>query len=230
MLIAITRLAEKAGKDADLCARYGHTCYTVSPLRAELITENIDRFVAGANAGKFDAIFFTSALPAKVIAPRLRPDTGARIVAIGPQTARTLKDGGLDSETLPSYYSADFAPHLGNWLKGRRVGIPRAAVPNPNLLQAIRDFGGEACEYPVYALVPTGGDLDTERADVVLFTSASSFTKARWTQRAGQIVAAIGTVTAAAMEKAGVVPGVVGDGSLAGTLAALNMKEGEDHA
>lgn len=230
MLIAITRLTEKAGRDAALCARYGHTCYTVSPLRAELITENIDRFVAGANAGKFDAIFFTSALPAKVIAPRLRPDTGARIVAIGPQTARTLKDGGLDPETLPSHYSAEFAPHLGEWLKGRRVGIPRAAVPNPGLLSAIRDLGGEACECPVYTLVPTREELDTERADVVLFTSASSFTSARWTRREGQIVAAIGTVTAAAMEKASVMPDVVGDGSLAGTLAALNLKEEKHHA
>lgn len=230
MLIAITRLAEKAGRDAALCARYGHTCYTVSPLRAELLEENIDRFVAEANAGNFDAIFFTSALPAEVVAPRLRPDTGARIVAIGPQTARTLTACGLEAETLPAYYSADFAPYMGEWLKGRKVGIPRAAVPNPGLLQAIRDLGGEACEYPAYTLVPIGEDLDTAKADVVLFTSASSFTEARWTRRAGQTIAAIGTVTAAAMEKAGVIPDVVGDGSLAGTLAALNSREEQSSA
>jgi len=228
MLIAITRLAEKAGRDAALCAQYGHTCYTVSPLRAELLEENIDRFVAEANAGNFDAIFFTSALPAEVIAPRLRHDTGARIIAIGPQTARTLTACGLEPETLPSYYSADFAPYMGEWLKGRKVGIPRAAVPNPGLLQAIRDLGGEACEYPAYSLVPTEEDLDTAKADVVLFTSASSFTRARWTRQGGQTIAAIGTVTAAAIEKAGVVPDVVGDGSLAGTLQALNRRE--DHA
>jgi uroporphyrinogen-III synthase len=33
---------------------------------------------------------------------------------------------------------------------------------------------------------------------------------------------AIGEITAAAMEKVGTHPGVVGDGSLEGTLAALN--------
>ncbi|MDK2974461.1 MAG: ribonucleoprotein complex subunit 4 [Methanofollis sp.] len=224
MLIAITRLAEKAGKDADVCARFGHTCYTVSPLRAELRDGVVDRFVKDANAGAFDCIFFTSALPAAVVAPRLRLQKTVRIVAIGPRTARTLEEHGLASETLPTYYSADFAPHLGEWLRGRRIGIPRAAVPNPGLLQAIEDAGGNACEYQVYDLVPSGERLDTGRADAVLFTSASSFTTAQWERQDGQIVVAIGRVTAQAMETAGVAPDVVGDGSLAGTLAALNLR------
>lgn len=230
MLIAITRLAEKAGNDADVCARFGHTCYTVSPLRADLREEAVGRFVEDANAGAFDGIFFTSALPAAVVAPRLRLPRPARIVAIGPQTARTLEESGLESETLPTYYSADFAPHMGAWLQGKRVGIPRAAVPNPALMQAIADAGGEAREYQVYDLVPTGEPLDTGRADAVLFTSASSFTTARWERREGQIVIAIGRVTAQAMEAAGVVPDVVGDGSLAGTLAALDRRGGKKAA
>lgn len=227
MLIAITRLAEKAGNDAGVCARFGHTCYTVSPLRAEVREEAVVRFVEEANAGAFDCIFFTSALPAAVVAPRLRLPRPVRVIAIGPQTARTLEEAGLKPETLPTYYSADFAPYLGTWLQGRRVGIPRAAVPNPGLLQAIEDAGGETCEYQVYDLVPSGGPLDTARADAVLFTSASSFTRAQWERREGQIVAAIGRVTAQAMEAAGVTPDVVGDGSLAGTLAALNLLGGE---
>ncbi|QYZ79122.1 uroporphyrinogen-III synthase [Methanofollis formosanus] len=230
MLIAITRLPEKAGRDAALCAEFGHECYTVSPLRAELIEDAIARFVAEANQGAFDCIFFTSALPAEVIAPKLSLPDGVRSVAIGPQTARTLARHGIEAETLPSFYSADFAPYLGEWLAGRRVGIPRAAVPNPGLLEAIRSAGGEACEYPSYHLVPSGEALDTGRADAVLFTSASSFREARWTRRPGQVVAAIGRVTAAAMEE--IPPDVVGDGSLAGTLAALNRwtEEESTHA
>lgn len=232
MLIAITRLPQKAGRDAALCAEYGHECYTVSPLRAELIEDAIARFVAEANRGAFDCIFFTSALPAEVVAPRLSLPETVRVIAIGPQTARTLTRHAIEAETLPTFYSADFAPYLGEWLAGRRVGIPRAAVPNPGLLDAIRAARGEACEYPSYHLVPSGEALETERADVVLFTSASSFREARWTRRSGQTVAAIGRVTAAAMEEEGVSPDVVGDGSLAGTLAALNMwtKETNYHA
>jgi uroporphyrinogen-III synthase len=90
------------------------------------------------------------------------------------------------------------------------------------------DHGGEACEYQVYDLVPSGETLDTGRADAVLFTSASSFTTARWERQEGQTVAAIGRVTAQAMEARGVVPDVIGDGSLVGTLAALNLRGGED--
>ncbi|TAJ45293.1 uroporphyrinogen-III synthase [Methanofollis fontis] len=226
MLIAITRLAEKAGKDAGVCAAFGHTCYTVSPLRAEVIGDEVERFVEEANRGAFDCIFFTSALPAAIVAPLLDLPHPVRLVAIGPQTARTLVEFGLSPETLPSFYSADFAPHIGEWLRGKRVGIPRAAVPNPDLLSSIRAAGGEACEYPCYDLIPSGEDLDTGRADAVLFTSASSFREARWSRRSGQIVIAIGRVTARAMEEGDVVPDVVGDGSLSGTLEALNTHTG----
>ena len=40
MKIAITRLREKAGKDAALCRKYGHECFTVSPLASEVYIDN----------------------------------------------------------------------------------------------------------------------------------------------------------------------------------------------
>jgi uroporphyrinogen-III synthase len=49
-----------------------------------------------------------------------------------------------------------------------------------------------------------------------------SHAKAVWSSRPDLLVMAIGEITAAAMEKAGTTPVVVGDGSLEGTLAALN--------
>ncbi len=61
-----------------------------------------------------------------------------------------------------------------------------------------------------------------EGAKALLFTSAMSYTKAIWTQKPGLLVMAIGDITAAVMRKAGTTPAVVGDGSLEGTLAALN--------
>ena len=90
------------------------------------------------------------------------------------------------------------------------------------MIRAIEDAGGLAFEYRCYGLVPTGEFLDLEGADVVLFTSANSFSQARLPDLAGIIPAAIGEITAKRMKEGGVTPIVVGDGSLEGTLIKLN--------
>jgi len=220
MKIAITRLEDKAAGDRALCAEYGHDCYTVSPLRAELRQERIDAFVEAVHRGEFDCLFFASALPAALIAPRL--ERWPRVIAIGPKTAGVLRDSGIEAEVLPSFYSREFAPYLGDWLRGRTVGIPRADVPNPGLIEAIVAAGGVVREERVYALVPTGTELAVEGADALLFTSAMSYREARWQPRDDLLLLAIGETTADAMRAGGHPPAVVGDGSLAGTLGALN--------
>ena len=222
MKIAITRLSGKEKSDRARCADYGHTCYSVHPLRSEVREEVIAEFVTAAEHGDFDAIFFTSALPAKLIAPRMGRVKGVRIIAIGPQTAKELQAHGIGTETLSRFYSKDFVPYLGSWIAGKRIGIPRAAVPNPALLDAITAAGGIVREFQCYGLEPTGAPLDLEPANAILFTSAMSFTKAIWTPRPDLLVMAIGEITAGVMQTAGVLPAVVGDGSLEGALGTLN--------
>ncbi|KUK61124.1 MAG: Uroporphyrinogen III synthase HEM4, partial [Methanoculleus marisnigri] len=116
MKIAITRLEKKAAGDRALCTSYGHDCYTVSPLRAELRAERIDTFVEAVHRGEFDCLFFSSALPAAIVGPKL--DRWPRVIAIGPRTAEVLKEAGIEAEVLPSFYSRDFVPYLGDWLRG----------------------------------------------------------------------------------------------------------------
>ena len=218
--IAITRLAGKEKSDASRCAQYGHACYSVHPLRYELRGKEIAEFVDAVHAGKFDCIFFTSALPAKIIAPLLK--SFPRVIAIGPQTAKELEQHNVTCETLGSFYSKDFVPYLGEWVKGKHIGIPRADVPNPVLLDAITAAGGIVHEYRCYGLEPTNEQLAIDDADAILFTSAMSYTKARWTPHDGILIMAIGEITATAMRTGGSGPLVVGDGSLEGTLQALN--------
>ncbi|WP_048152517.1 uroporphyrinogen-III synthase [Methanolacinia paynteri] len=220
MRIAVTRLREKAGKDAETCKRYGHECYIVSPLNARVYEKAVMEFVSAANRDEFDCIFFTSALPAQVIGPLLQ--VRPRMVAIGPQTAKTLTEMGFDCETLPDFYSRDFAPYLGDWIRGKKIGIPRADVPNPQLIDSIEDKGGIAAETRIYGLEPTGEKLDLDGADAVLFTSAGSFRNAVWDKDQKILRIAIGDVTGKAMDLSGCPPDVTGDGSLAGTLEALN--------
>lgn len=223
MKIAITRLAEKGAADAELCAKYGHTCIPVHTLRAELNASMTQQFVLSANAGDFDAVFFTSAFPAKKIAPLLERGITkkCRVIAIGPETQRILFECGIPAEILPKFYSDAFVPYLGDWCEGKAIGLPRADVPNQTLISAIEDAGGIAYEYRVYRLSPTGEPLNLDGCDAVLFTSASSFTKAVLPDLSGIIKIAIGEKTAEAMREAGTVPDFTGNGSLEGTLSLL---------
>jgi uroporphyrinogen-III synthase len=220
MRIAITRIAEKGTRDAHTCRRYGHDCYTVSPLRVEIYPDRVRSFAESANRGELDCIFFASAVPARVIGALLV--SPPRVVAIGPQTARILEKFGIPCETLPAFYSRDLVPYLGEWIRGRKIGLPRADVPNPTLLSSIEGAGGIPVEVRCYGLIPTGTPLATMGADALLFTSGTSFSQAVWQPRPGLLLLAIGEVTSGVMRDGGAPPAVVGDGSLEGTLAALN--------
>jgi uroporphyrinogen-III synthase len=220
MMIAVTRLAGKEKNDATRCAQFGHICYSVHPLRSEIRPHAITAFIEAVDRSEFDCLFFTSALPAKIIAPLL--NRFPRIIAIGPQTAKELQQHEIDCETLTSFYSSDFVPYLGDWIRGKHIGIPRADVPNPSLIDAIIAAGGIPHEFRCYGLEPTGESLNLEDADAILFTSAMSFAKAVWMKHPDLVVIAIGDITAATMRAAGTNPVVVGDGSLEGTMIALN--------
>lgn len=220
MKIAVTRLAGKENSDAARCAASGHDCYSVHPLRSEIRDDEITAFVDAVERGEFDCIFFTSALPAKIIAPRM--GRFPRVIAIGPQTAKELEQHDIDCEVLTSFYSRDFVPYLGEWIRGKRIGIPRADIPNPGLMDAIAAAGGIPTEFRCYSLEPTGEELDLASAGAVLFTSAMSFKKAVWIPHPGLLVMAIGEITAGTMREDGTDPAVVGDGSLEGSLGALN--------
>jgi uroporphyrinogen-III synthase len=220
MKIAVTRLAGKEKNDAARCAEFGHICYSVHPLRSEIRQSAITAFIEAVDRNEFDCLFFTSALPARIIAPLL--NRFPRVIAIGPQTAKELQHYEIDCETLTSFYSKDFVPYLGDWIRGKHIGIPRADVPNPTLLEGITAAGGIPHEFRCYGLEATGETLVLKDADAILFTSAMSFSKAVWNKRPDIIVIAIGDITAAAMQAAGTNPSVVGDGSLEGTMIALN--------
>lgn len=220
MLIAITRLKEKSTDDKARCRKYGHRCIAVSPLEARINHEEVSRFAGDVNSDAYDCIFFTSALPARLIGPLLT--RWPRVVAIGPQTARELAKYGIAAEILDSFYSSDFARHLGTWIEGKHIGIPRADVPNHGLMASIEGAGGSVTEVRCYSLVPTRTPLPLGDAGALLFTSAMSYRQAVWETTPGLLLVAIGEVTAAAMRDGGHPPAVVGDGSLEGTLQALN--------
>ncbi|HJJ47148.1 MAG TPA: uroporphyrinogen-III synthase [Methanocorpusculum sp.] len=228
MKIAVTRLPGKEKDDENLFASFGHTVKIVSPLTAELNSSMVQRFVIAANGGEFDAVFFTSAYAAMHIAPLLDKSVSRsyRVIGIGPKTTEILQSYGIMAELLTSYYSRDFVQYMGDWIKGKRIGIPRAAIPNPNLMHDIEEVDAFAYEYPIYSLTPSGNVIDIEDCDAILFTSAKSFNDALLPDLSGKLIMAIGDITADAMRKKGCVPEIIGDGSLKGTLETLSKKHG----
>lgn len=223
MKIAITRLRGKELDDKQRCLRRGHDCFPVNPLNSEIDQDQIDLFIEQVKDEKFDCIFFTSAMPAIKIGPLLSRCPLPRVIAIGPQTAKALREYGIPCEVLHEFYSRAFVPYLGDWIAGKTIGIPRSDAPNPDLLEAIGAAGGTVAEFHIYALIPTYEELDLRDAEAVLFTSALSFRSAIWRRREEMVLLAIGDVTASAMESAGMIPDVTGDGSLEGTLDELNL-------
>ncbi|HJJ30680.1 MAG TPA: uroporphyrinogen-III synthase [Methanocorpusculum sp.] len=226
MKIAVTRLAGKEKDDEALFASYGHSVKIVSPLTAEINSRAVQQFVLEANDRNFDAVFFTSAYAAEHIAPLLDRNISktCRVIGIGPKTTEVLHSYGIKAEMLTSYYSRDFAAYLGDWADGKRIGIPRADVPNKELMNSIEDIGAFAYEYRVYHLSPSGVPLSLDDCNAVLFTSSKSFSDAVLPDMSGIIPMAIGEITAETMKKAGVIPEVVGDGSMKGTLDVIQKK------
>lgn len=222
MRIAITRLKGKEAEDESRCVQYGHECFAVSPMRYEVHQDRVAAFIRTVSRGELDCLFFTSALPAMVIAPMLTRIPFPRIIAIGPQTAKALNDQGISCEVMDRHYSSGFVPYLGEWINGKKIGIPRADVPNPGLITDIIEAGGIPYEIRCYALIPTEEELDLQGAEGILFTSAMSFKKAIWKRHQDLVIMAIGEVTGQAMRDSGLPPQVTGDGTLEGTLEELN--------
>lgn len=223
MLIAITRHAESV-EDPHLCELYGHEAKSVSPVKPVRRQKEIDEFITAANNKEFDAIFFPSAYACEKICPFINPRlaTKVRMIANGPQTAKDMHNIGLAAEMLPFFYSRDLIMYLGKWIKGKKIGIPRADCAYMKLSDDIKKAGGIPCEYICFDIVATDEVLDFEGCGAVLFTSPISFKLAKLPKLNEMILMAIGDVTADAMMYGGHNPHVVGDGSIEGTLKALN--------
>ncbi len=223
MLIAITRHIG-ALDDAALCEKYNHKAKVVAPIKPVKNMEVSESFVKAANEEEFDAIFFPNAFVAEKLGPCIKPELASkvRIIANGPQTAKVLHNIGLAAEMLPFFYSKDLVLYLERWIRGKRIGIPRAGNTYPKLADDIKHAGGIPVEYICYDVEKTDEVMDLTGVGAILFTSPMAFKLAKLPKMENIIQMAIGEVTANEMMYGGDAPAVIGDGSIEGTLKALN--------
>lgn len=114
----------------------------------------------------------------------------ARVAAIGPATARRLRQHGIKADAVPDSYRGEAVfeairtaeQQAGGTLAGARVLIPRAQEARPQLPDLLRGAGADVTAAPAYKTVlpEDAGAADLVRrlregaVDAVTFTSSST--------------------------------------------------------
>lgn len=226
MKIAVTKLQEKTEGLPELFKRYGHEPVIISTMRS---AEPSDirpflRLVDIVSKGEIEILIFTSALGVERFFEKVRPGKDIRIVSVGPKTAGKVNEYGLSSEVIKEFSSENFADHFGD-IKGKKIGIARAEVPNPELISSLISKGAYVFEAAVYRLEPSGITIFPllEEVDAIIFTSARSFEYSGFGRDDHGVTRtiAIGQKTAIAMKDRGVIPDIVGNGTLESCLDRL---------
>ncbi|MFA4935083.1 MAG: uroporphyrinogen-III synthase [Candidatus Methanoperedens sp.] len=225
MKIAVTKLAEKSEGIQELFRQHGHEAVIVSTMRAAPPTDTapLSRLAGMISENKIDILIFTSALGVEKLFEKIRPGKNVRIVSVGPKTAKKVEEYGLKSEIIEKFSSDNFAQYLSD-ISGKKIGIARAEVPNPELISSLVSKGAAIIEAPVYRLVPGSSIVEAlNDVDAVIFTSAKSFELSGFTKENAKKlkVIAIGKKTADVMRKHGIPPDMVGNGTLENCLSQL---------
>jgi uroporphyrinogen-III synthase len=185
MRVLVTRPRQKAAQFAEALELIGAEAVVLPCIEIEPIPDTtlLDRALAKLDC--YDWLVFTSANAVEIVTGRLTTlgvnlaPIKPRIAAIGPQSAASLKDHGLQPDFVPSnYISEALLPGLGD-LQGSWVLLPTADIADACLPNAIQSADGVAHVITAYLTLPAIPDPKglaglQEGVDVVTFTSGST--------------------------------------------------------
>jgi len=141
---------------------------------------------------------------------------GVTVAAIGPATARALRDRGVVPDVVPAEaVSESLLAALGD-VAGRRVLVATAQGARDVLPDGLREGGAEVDVVHLYRTVPEPVDAEAVRsADLITFTSSSTVASLAAVLGDGALnglrAASIGPVTSAALREHGIEPAVEAD-------------------
>jgi uroporphyrinogen III methyltransferase / synthase len=229
--VAVTRTREQA---SGLAVR-------LRELGAEVVETPVIRVVPldppAPDPSRYDLLCLTSPNGVRLLFERLaaavldaRALHGARVAAIGPATARALREHGILADVVPDRAVAESLVEALGEEPVRRALIARARVARDVLPDALRAAGAEVDVLELYETVAE--PLSPQRlhavraADYVTFTSASTVTNllsaAGGTLDTSARLASIGPITSEALRSHGLEPAFEADPhDLDGLLAAL---------
>ncbi len=188
--ILITRAREQSPEFATRLKKRGAeviefpTIEIVPPLCWKELDQAIDQLPS------YDWIIFTSANGVNFFLQRLadkgknnRLFSSLKICAIGPATAKQLKEKGVRIDYIPKEFVAEsiLKGFDKMMMRGKRILLARAKVARDILPKGLRKMGAEVDLIEVYRTVkPRGGVkrlkqlLNVDKPDVITFTSSST--------------------------------------------------------
>lgn len=240
--IVVTRAPEQSGELAELLRAAGAEALSLPMVRflEPVDTAELDRAIE-ALAG-FDWLILTSANAAQFFLARCRHlgrwprGNKPRIAAVGPATGKAIESESLGVDFTPREFNgAALAAELAPQLSARRVLLPRSDRADAELPAALRAAGADVTEVVAYRTVaPESHDgslleqICRGEVDTVIFFSPSAvreFARTVGSEAFRQIgergtLAAVGSVTAAAIRESGAQASVEAPKATAASLVA----------
>jgi uroporphyrinogen III methyltransferase/synthase len=212
--IAVTRARAQASKLAARFRALGATVVEAPAIRTEPLP------AAKPDLARYDLVAITSPNGAERFMDLLRDArelAGITVAAIGPGTARALRERGVEPDVVPERAVAEGLVEALAGTPVARALIARAKEGRNVLRDALRERGAEVDLLALYETVAEPLDEATRtaasKADWLTFTSASSvrFFADAGGDLHGARIASIGPATSAALREHGAEPAIEAD-------------------
>jgi uroporphyrinogen III methyltransferase / synthase len=214
--VAITRARAQASALAARLRALGAAVVEAPAIRVKPLTADLPPL------RDYDLVCVTSPNGAELLLDRLRDArelAGITVAAIGPGTARALRERGVEPDVVPARAVAEGLVEALESTPVRRALIARAAEGRDVLPEALRARGAHVDIVALYETVAAPLDEDARAAaaaaDYLLFTSASAvrfFTGAAGPDALrGPRIASIGPATSAELRSRGAEPDLEAD-------------------
>jgi uroporphyrinogen III methyltransferase/synthase len=228
--VAVTRARAQASALAARLRDLGAAVVEAPAIRVEPLAVELP------DVASYDLVCVTSPNGAERLLELLRDArelAGVTVAAIGPGTARALRERGIEPDITPERAVAEGLVEALRDVPVRRALIARAAEGRDVLPDALRERGAEVDVIALYETVaePLGEQARSAAAaaDYLLFTSASSvrfFAEAAGDEAlSGPRLASIGPATSAALRERGAEPDLEADPHTPDGLVAALLRD-----
>jgi uroporphyrinogen III methyltransferase/synthase len=228
--VVVTRSRQQASKLVELLAAAGARCLEVPTLEIGPPDDFTPFDQALKSLSQYQWVIFTSANGVAAFMTRLfeqgrdvRALGQAKIAAIGPATAESLRAYGLKADVVPHAFKAEvLLEALGPQVTpGSKMLLARAQIARDVLPEGLVRLGAQVNVAPVYKTglpheIPPEAEaaLQEGRVDILTFTSSATvhnFAQLLGKERfqslaAGAVVASIGPITSATLKEYGLTP------------------------
>lgn len=188
--ILVTRAKEQSLEMSNIITELGGEAVefpvikTIPPIQCEEFNQAINQLET------FDWIIFSSVNGVNYFFAKLKEQgidirqmSKAKIVAVGPKTAKALQDKYLNIEVLPQEFVAEgiLASLQGHIKPGQKVLFPRADIARDIIPNYLKEKGLEVTAVDAYQTVPAAENreeiiefLKEKKLNVITFTSSST--------------------------------------------------------